>query len=430
MRTIITSEKLNDMIFDYHRGFDLDGLSEKYGLQNQSIQKKFKERGIYITKSKAVKFAEEELKNIIEDYKNGIKPFELGNKYKRNSGTIIGKLKSLGIYKNSNYHYSPEDINFLKKYYPLRDWDTINDRFPNVNKNSVYTLMSKLNVSMENYFWSDLDESLLKENYPKMYGHVSDLIDLFNDRFSYEAITAKAAKLGLTTREFWNADDICLLTENYSTCSVNDLMRYFPNRSRDSIISKAISLNLTNKVIIETRFGEDTKRYILKNYNNMTDKEIGEIIGRSDRSIRDYRLRNGLIKTYEESSYNDLSEYVRRNNLDWKKQSMLSCNYKCVLTGKRFDDIHHIHGLNLILEEVLEDLNIEIKSNMNDYLEDELRTILDCFRKKQAQYPLGVCLTKNIHIKFHEIYGYGNNKKAQWNDFVENFKSGKYENVA
>lgn len=426
MRTIITNEILDGMIHDYHRGLSLDDLSKKFGLQNQSIQKRFKECGIYITKSKAVKFADEEIKNIVDDYKNGMRPFELEDKYKRDAATIIGKLKSLGIYNNSNHHYSKEDIDFIKKHYAIRDWNTIYERFPNISKNSIYTLMSRMNVSMENYYWSNADEILLKENYSKMYGHIKELVNLFNDKFSYEAITSKAAKLGLFTREYWSDDEICLLKEKYSNLTVDELMMYFPNRSRNSIISKAISLHLVNKVTIKNQFSEGDKKYIFEKYNNMTDKEIGKVVGRSDKSIRDFRLRNGLIKTYEKSSYNDLSEYVRRNNLDWKNASMMSCNYKCALTGERFDDIHHIHGLNLILYEALEELNIEVKPNMDDYLEDELRTILECFREKQSQYPLGICLAKNIHMKFHEIYGYGNNTELQWHEFKEDFESGKY----
>ena len=119
-----------------------------------------------------------------------------------------------------------------------------------------------------------------------------------------------------------------------------------------------------------------------------------------------YRFRNKLIKTYENSSYNDLSEYIRRNNLEWKEKSMKNCNYKCVLTGNRFDDIHHIYGLNLILKETLKDLNINIKETMDDYTDQELRLILDAFRTKQNNYPLGVCLTSDIHKQFHDKYGY------------------------
>lgn len=96
---------------------------------------------------------------------------------------------------------------------------------------------------------------------------------------------------------------------------------------------------------------------------------------------------------------------------------MKNCNYKCVITGERFDDIHHLYGLNLILNEALDELGIDVKTDINDYTQEELDNILFTFRKIQSKYPLGICLTKEIHKKFHEIYGFGNNTEAQWNEF-------------
>lgn len=64
---------------------------------------------------------------------------------------------------------------------------------------------------------------------------------------------------------------------------------------------------------------------------------------------------------------------------------------------------------------------------MDDYTDKELRDILDLFRIKQDKYPLGVCLTKDVHMLFHNKYGYGNNTEIQWNEFVTDFKNGKYD---
>ena len=114
--------------------------------------------------------------------------------------------------------------------------------------------------------------------------------------------------------------------------------------------------------------------------------------------------------------------FIRRNNSDWKKNSMVDCGYKCVLSGERFDEIHHLYGFNLILEETFETMQINIKSDINDYTHDEMMDILKCFREIQSKYPLGVCLTKEIHNLFHSQYGYGNNTIEQWNEFVNNYK--------
>ena len=46
-----------------------------------------------------MRFTEEEVKSIVDDYNCGMTPKELGEKYNRNSSSIIGKLKSIGVFK-------------------------------------------------------------------------------------------------------------------------------------------------------------------------------------------------------------------------------------------------------------------------------------------------------------------------------------------
>lgn len=426
MRKILIKEILDKMLNDYHNGMGLVELSNKYGFQEQTIQKHFRTLGLTITKSNAKKFSGEELANIIDDYQKGIKPFELAKKYNRNSGTIIEKLKSIGLYKNSNHHYTKDDIDFLKKYYPIGDWDSIYQRFPNTTKQSIQTKMSKLNIHLDSHYWTKEDKDILRHKYPYMFGHIKELVELFDNKYTYKAIMSKARKMGLKTREFWSKEELNILKTKYEQSTLDELIVYLPNRSRSSIVMKALSLGLSNKVTIETRFSKSEKDFVLNNYEYMTDKEIGEVLGRSTTAINNYRFRNGLIKIYEKSSYNDLSEYIRRNNLDWKTQSIKSCGYKCVLTGNRFDDIHHIYGLNLILNDTLNELDIEVKESMDMYTDKELRDILDIFRIKQSEHPLGVCLSKNVHTLFHSKYGYGYNTQEQWDEFSKNFKEGKY----
>lgn len=97
-------------------------------------------------------FTKEELDNIIKDYDNGngLRPFELGEKYNRNPTSIIGKLKDLGIYKCSTYRFTDEDIKFLEEYYPYGDWDFIMNHFPETTKQSIMKKVCKLGIKMIN----------------------------------------------------------------------------------------------------------------------------------------------------------------------------------------------------------------------------------------------------------------------------------------
>jgi hypothetical protein len=59
--------------------------------------------------------------------------------------------------------------------------------------------------------------------------------------------------------------------------------------------------------------------------------------------------------------------YLRKFLDEWKKDSMSHCGYKCVLTGSKNFDIHHLYGFDLILNEIFEVTGLELKYNISDY---------------------------------------------------------------
>ena len=271
--------------------------------------------------------------------------------------------------------------------------------------------------------WNEIDIRILKNNYT--YGNINNICDLLDNKFSYSAIVSKASKLKISSRDYWSADDIDIMRKYYPIKTPNEMLKLLPNRNIKTITMKACELNIKNIVSINLWFTEKEIDFIKSNWKAMKDEEIGMIIGRKAHAICDKRCQLGLLRKAEESSYENLSEFVRRNNAEWKKKSMQNCNYKCVISGERFDDIHHIHGLNLILNDVLLHLNIEIKGEIDNYSDDELSSILYTFRTFQSKYPLGVCLKKEIHNKFHSLYGFGNNTTEQWHEFEVSCKYNK-----
>jgi len=121
---------------------------------------------------------------------------------------------------------------------------------------------------------------------------------------------------------------------------------------------------------------------------------------------------------------NPTSRYLRGVVRDWEKKTKEACNNKCVITGKSLElEVHHIYSFSSIVREAIDNLGIEIKENMGDYDEDEFKKLVKEIRKLHKHYGLGACLTNEMHIKFHTLYGYGDNTPEQFNEFVNTMKN-------
>jgi hypothetical protein len=134
---------------------------------------------------------------------------------------------------------------------------------------------------------------------------------------------------------------------------------------------------------------------------------------------------SGLKNTQEpclycriEKSLSNLNKRLRSWITKWVKQSKINCNYKCIFTGSKQYDVHHLKSYNEIIKEALKELNYDLKS---EYLSEEFINIKNKVVELHNNYPLGVCITNKIHILFHQLY----TKEASIDDFYE-FKK-RYE---
>lgn len=101
-----------------------------------------------------------------------------------------------------------------------------------------------------------------------------------------------------------------------------------------------------------------------------------------------------------------IGQYVRERMKDWKNQSIYFSNYKCIISGKKFNVVHHLYPFNKIIKEAMDALNIAPKPNINEYNEKELdQIVLKCDELHQKN-GLGACLTSKLHNEFHRTYGY------------------------
>ena len=319
---------------------------------------------------------------------------------------------------NMNYYNNELKESIKNDYVNGISFDDIVSKY-NLERQVVRYILKKTNVykiTKTVNKWTNEEIELLKEYYKK---YDFDKIDKLLIRHPHRSIVNMCHKLGLNRKEYRKNTKIKLNSDIYSDNIVYP-QRDIVQREENAVISYPVHKNPNCKPRADWYTKEDMD-FIINNYKEMNDEEIGKIINRTKKSVQAKRLELG-IKRQGIGSYCYLQDFLRRNNYKWKQESMQKCNYKCVLSGNRFDEIHHIVGFNYILDVALKELNFNFIYDVRYYTDSELKTILNKFREVQARYPLGVCLTKEFHEKFHSTYGYGNNTQKQWNEFYKNNK--------
>ena len=374
------------------------------------------------------RYTQSEITNIITDYNNGqgLSCEELGQKYNRSPKAIASKLQSLHIYQTNRHKWSEEDILFLKQHYPRGDWHLIHEKFPNVNKASIHALMSKHGVKRINELaWTQEELDILKNNYS--FGEIDKICTLLPNR-TYKAITTKAKRIGLYTRELWSDEEKQLLTKVYEKIPLDEVVLLFPQKNRNSIIHQAMKLYLTSYDKNIWTLEEDN--YIKNNWEIQPDLILAQNLNRTKRAVQARRLALGLYRRdMSNLTYESLSKYIRGHIQQWKNDSMKQCNYRCIFTGSKNFQIHHLYGVSNIVNDVMVKNNFPIYDNFSEYSVDELNIILNAFIVEQNQYPLGVCIEKDIHVLFHSLYGQYYNTPEQWYQFEKDFKAGIYDQL-
>jgi hypothetical protein len=187
----------------------------------------------------------------------------------------------------------------------------------------------------------------------------------------------------------------------------------------DSLGFKLLSdkyINNKEKLLIQCPEGHvfDTSFVHFKNTHSC---KVCSLNGRSGENH--YCWKGGIKPIYN---------YLRSKLYEWKKESIMHCNEKCIITGIKDNiDIHHLYGFDLILDELLELTKIPLKSTIGEYSDEELKVLEENCIKLHNTYPLGVCLTDEMHDEFHKKYGYGKNTPEQFYEFYR-MKTGKEYN--
>lgn len=228
----------------------------------------------------------------------------------------------------------------------------------------------------------------------------------------------------------WTKEEDDILKLYYSSIPSEDIVQYLPHRSLNAIKIRGNNLGLHrySESKFHNQWRDSELLFLKEHWRVMSDYLMSNYLDRTPRAIK---AKRGELKLFRQDknrslTYEDLSKFLRGNTYEWKQKSIEHCNGRCVLSGSSDYAIHHIHNFKDILEQYIEKYDIEILDNVNNYSEIELEYIVRTFNEFHDQFPLGVCVDKQLHKLFHHLYGKKFNTIDQWNEFAENYRKGKY----
>lgn len=322
--------------------------------------------------------------------------------------------------------FTIEEIDWIKENYPTASWDEILNRI-NHTKTQISSKAHKLGVKRTIEFskYTEDEDNLIREFYRNLeYAELDDKIETFvREKLPHRTISSvknRASRLGCSVRKHWTDEEDEFLKNNYLVMTVNEMTELLDSHSRESVYNRIRLLGLVDAPMFA--YTDADKKFVSEYYETMSDAEIGDVLHRAPRSIKEMRRKMGLYrKDPNETNYLSILRFIQANNSAWKKRSMDDCKYVCYITHGAFDDIHHLYSKNLILNDALNNLGLCAEDiDINTCGESIKNDILNEFLKEQDMHPLGVCLTRDLHRSFHIQYGFGNNTPEQFEEFVSN----------
>ena len=156
---------------------------------------------------------------------------------------------------------------------------------------------------------------------------------------------------------------------------------------------------------------------------------------------KEFRQMHENIKHNWKGGITPISDYLRKLPVvkQWKKDTYTRENNRCQLTGKHVhggnSDVHHLYGFNMIVLEAHTINAIEIKQQVKDYTEDELKLLKEYVASWHKDTSNAVLLCDEVHDLFHNckdkdgnvLYGKGDNTPEQFEEFRERYLNGEFD---
>lgn len=150
---------------------------------------------------------------------------------------------------SSHSYFSEEEIEIVKKYYPL-EGSLCSKRLNNRSAQSITNLAYKLGIKFEKFTWTKEEIEILNKYYP-IEG--TEVIKRLPNK-TLSAIRTKANKTKIRSYAFgkpWDEEEDNLLKKYYPDNTCEKMTEFLPNRTKQAIKSRAGALGLTkNKKLI------------------------------------------------------------------------------------------------------------------------------------------------------------------------------------
>ena len=374
------------------------------------------------------KWTEEEIEWLKENYAYSTKS-EIENRFSDKSYHQIQVFaNSIGLKRiaREGKIFYKEDLQWLKENYSILPIEDILKHFENrATYSQIVSAISKTDFKRRSNGYSE-EEIEIMQKYYKSCKTVKEFQEKYLPNRTVLGINAKAKKLRLLKREDWTTEEDQTLIENYDKMFRWKLCELFPDRPKTSVFNRIVALGLTGGQGYAYRKEDD--EFIINNYETMTDEEIGKVLHRAAKSIKQRRNELGYHrKDPDEINYPRIGLFISSNDGGWRTESQDAAAKYGLVIGEKGEDIHHLYSRNAMISETMNLFNLtddfDINSSSTDFRNDFLRV----FREIEDRHSLGVYISKEAHIKFHSAYGYGWNTEEQFIEFVSNFFPEKLE---
>jgi len=213
-------------------------------------------------------------------------------------------------------------------------------------------------------------------------------------------------------------------------------MREKQNKIRREQKTRKKTLDTLNKIGFEFISFENnwathaTKVTYVCNREHLETKSVASIL-RKKRCIACSKIKYDLNnKGKNANGWNggtsNLRQYAHTKLYLWRKASIKNSDGVCVISGDKFDRTHHLYSLSAIVKEAISNLGLETKDTIGEYKEEDLELFAKEILRLHDVYGPGVCLRKDIHKKFHDMFDYrGNTIPAQFKEFHHLILSGE-----